>query len=65
MLCGQGVQITSKFAQCRFGISNAQFAGLLERGKRVIDARHGLFIWVDVEIADCVVDQLHYVSTDC
>lgn len=31
---------------------------MLEGGERVIDACDGLFVWLDVEVADGVVDEL-------
>lgn len=41
-----------------FGFSYSQVACLLEGGEGFIDAADGDFVRVDVEIADCVVDQL-------
>lgn len=44
--------------QSAFGFSDAQVAGLLEGGEGFVDAADGDFVGVDVEIADCMVDQL-------
>lgn len=58
MLSGQGVEIATEFAQCCFGVADAQLTRLLERGERVINARDGLFIGVDVEVTNSMVDEL-------
>lgn len=58
MLGLQGVQIAGEFAQRCFGVANAQVARLLQGGERIIDARDGLFIRLDIEIANGVVDEL-------
>jgi len=58
MLRAQGLELATKFAQRGFGLSDAQVARLLECGERVIDARDGLFIRMDIEVADSVVDEL-------
>ena len=58
MLGVYGVELATEFAQRGLGLSDAQVARLLERGERVIDARDGLFIRVDIEVSNGVVDEL-------
>lgn len=58
MLRIQGVEVAGEFSEGGFGFARAQFAGLLEGREGVVDARYGLFVGVDVEVADCVVDEL-------
>lgn len=58
MLGVQGVELATKFAQRGLGLSNAQVARLLKCSERVIDARDGLFIRVDVEVTNRVMDEL-------
>jgi hypothetical protein len=58
VLGSQGVQMAGELSQGGFSIAHAQIARLLQRGQGVIDAGDGLFIGVDVEVADGVVDEL-------
>lgn len=39
-------------------LAETQLAGLLEGGEGFIDAGDGLFVWLDVEVVDCVRDEL-------
>lgn len=64
MLGTQGVQLATEFAQRGLCLSDAQVARLLERGERVIDARDGLFIRVDVEVSNGVVDELSNILVE-
>jgi len=41
-----------------FGFAQAQIAGLLQRGEGLVYARDGELVGEDVEVADCVVDEL-------
>lgn len=52
------MEIAGEFAEGGFGFADAQVARLLECGERVIDARDGLLVRLDVEVADGVVDEL-------
>jgi hypothetical protein len=47
-----------EFAHGSLGLADTEIARLLEGGERVIDACYGLFIGVDVEVANRVVDEL-------
>lgn len=58
MLRRQGIKVAGEFAQGGFGFTNAQFAGLLQGREGVVDPGYGLFVGVDVEVADGVVDEL-------
>lgn len=44
-----------------FGFSYSQVACLLEGGEGFVDAADGNFVRMDVEVADCVVNQLSIV----
>lgn len=44
--------------QCALGLLKAQFARLLEGGKGFIDSCDGEFVGLDVEVANCMVDEL-------
>jgi len=58
MLRVQGVEVAGEFAERRFSFTGTQFARLLESREGIVDARYGLFVGMDVEVADCVVDEL-------
>ena len=57
-----GVEVTGEFAQSRLSLAHAQVARLLQGGEGVIDAGDGLFVGVDVEVSDGVVDELEIES---
>lgn len=40
------------------GFFRAKLARLPEGGKGFVDARYRLLVWRDVEVLDCVVDEL-------
>lgn len=65
MLCGEGVETAGEFAEGDFGIADAEVAGLLEGGEGVVDAGDGLFVGLDVEVCDGVVDELLGVLVFC
>lgn len=46
------------------GFAEAQVASLLESGDGLIDAGYGQLVRENVEVADCVVDELEGVSCD-
>ena len=50
--------MAGEFAQRGFSVTHAQLARLLEGCEGVIDAGDGLFIGVDVEVPDRVVNEL-------
>lgn len=52
--------MTRELSKGRFGFAHAQVAGLLEGCEGVINARDGLFVGRDIEVANCVVDELYY-----
>jgi ABC-type amino acid transport substrate-binding protein len=41
-----------------FGFAETEVARLLEGGERFVDACDGELVGLDVEVADCVVDEL-------
>ena len=45
-----------------FGFADAQVARLVQGGEGFVDARDGRFVGVDIEVADCVVDELEGIS---
>ena len=47
-----------------FGFAQAQVAGLLEGGEGFIDTGDGELVGLDVEVADCVVDELGRISCE-
>ena len=47
--------------QSAFGFSYAELARLVQGGKGFVDACYGGFVGMDVEVADCVVDELEWV----
>lgn len=58
VLRGERVELAGEFLQGGLDVAHAEFAGLLEGGEGFADAGDGEFVWVDVEVVYCVVDEL-------
>jgi hypothetical protein len=58
VLRGEGRELAGELAQGGLGLADAQVASLLEGGEGFVDARDGELVGVDVEVVDCVVDEL-------
>jgi len=44
-----------------FVFAELEVAGLGEGGEGVVYAGDGVFVWLDVEVADCMADELRIV----
>lgn len=53
-----GGELPRELAEGGFGIFDAEVAGLIESGEGFVDAGDGVFVGADVEVLDCVVDEL-------
>ncbi|KAJ6444287.1 tetratricopeptide repeat 11 Fission 1 protein [Purpureocillium lavendulum] len=54
----QRPQLPRELAQRRLGVAHPQVARLLQRRQRLRHARHRELVGLDVEVVDCVVDEL-------
>lgn len=58
VLSVHGAQLAREAAEGIFGVFDAQVARLLEGGDGFVYAGYGDFVGLDVEVVDCVVDEL-------
>lgn len=58
MLGLHGGELSRELAEGGFGIFDAEVAGLVEGGEGFVDAGDGVFVGADIEVFDCVVDEL-------
>jgi hypothetical protein len=54
----EGAQLPGEFFQGLVGLLALEVAGLLEGGEGVVYAGYRYLVWADVEILDCVVNEL-------
>lgn len=62
VLRGERVELAGELLEAGFYLAHAEVARLLERGEGFADARDGELVGLDVEVVDCVVDELLWNS---
>ena len=60
----ESVKLASEFPQRGFGIAKAEGAGLFKGVEGRRDARERRFVWCDVEVCDCMRNELQEKSVE-